>query len=498
MLNQSDDKLKQSFSWIKDYKPFQELDDDEISQISSIFIKVQFNPGDVVIKEGDMADSAYLVEEGELTLSMVGRITKHFKKGDFFGEVGLIDELPRLGTIVAEEMTTLLKINNFHLKDETKVPPKISAKIYRGLSRLVTTYIRQGDSFYREMDVLLVQDGGCAPGYNSVTAFITEYLEKEKRKVFIAAEGFKSIVSNKTIDYRCLILDFDEYQQLEHIPGLIFSPTLRESRGASFRAERFPEFKDHENQEIAAKNIMERKVKVLIGIGGNGTFGGIRDLSKLLNPDIQTFFIPVTIDSDIFGTECIGENTGVEVGAEKIRCYMADARTHRRCYIIEMMGRDGGFHALHSCLGAGAHLAVLPNSSLDILKIAQSMENHSGIVIVVAEGYKAKERKKNNFSGNAAEFFRDELLDQNIKFNQRIICESFSRDIRGASPNNLDIMLSQRMARTLTSLVINNHSGHMPAVLSGKEYSIPFDEIKTDNSVQSNLAVLADRLSKKS
>jgi 6-phosphofructokinase len=41
---------------------------------------------------------------------------------------------------------------------------------------------------------MLLQDGGCAPGYNPVTAFITEYLENEKRRVFITKEGFISLV----------------------------------------------------------------------------------------------------------------------------------------------------------------------------------------------------------------------------------------------------------------------------------------------------------------
>ena len=237
-------------------------------------------------------------------------------------------------------------------------------KIYQGFGRMATSYLRESSALYREMDVLLIMDGGCAPGYNPVTAFISEYLEKMGRKVFICAEGFKSLISNEINDYRCLIYNKALFNQLDHVPGVVFSPPLRESRGANFRSERFPEFKNAHIQKIAAKNIIERNVNILIGIGGNGTFAGIHALSKLLPARIQCFFIPVTIDSDIYGTDCIGEFTGVEVGAEKIRSYMADARTHHRFYFIEMMGAEGGYHALHSCLGAGAHLAVLPSSDL--------------------------------------------------------------------------------------------------------------------------------------
>ena len=191
----------------------------------------------------------------------------------------------------------------------------------------------------------------------------------------------------------------------------------------------------------------------MIGIGGNGTFYGTKALSDLLPKTVKSFFIPVTVDSDISGTDCIGEYTGVEVGAEKIRCYMADSRTHKRIYIIEMMGARGGYHALRSCLGADAHLAVLPKSNYNLKEIIRSMQGHTNIVIVVAEGYKANERKRIGFKGNAAEFFRDELLKAGLKTEKRIVCEGFSRDIRGAQPNNLDLMLAQRLSRNLARLI---------------------------------------------
>jgi 6-phosphofructokinase len=173
---------------------------------------------------------------------------------------------------------------------------------------------------------------------------------------------------------------------------------------------------------------------------------------------------------------------------------MADSRTHKRIYIIEMMGAHGGYHALHACLGAGAHLAVLPSSTLDLGKVARALSERENAVVVVAEGYKSEERQRTKFTGNAAEFFYRELKSAGLKTSQRVICEPFSRDIRGAAPNNLDLMLAQRMARNLTHLVQAGETKKMPAVLSGKDYDISFDQIKTDNSVQSSLSSLANRL----
>ena len=95
---------------------------------------------------------------------------------------------------------------------------------------------------------------------------------------------------------------------------------------------------------------------------------------------------------------------------------------------------------------------------------------------------------------NAAEYFYKELLATNIKIKRKVVCEPFSRDIRGAAPNNMDISLAQRMAYNVASYLRAGTSRLMPAVLSGREYAIPFNEITTDNMKEEVLTVLADRL----
>jgi 6-phosphofructokinase len=347
---------------------------------------------------------------------------------------------------------------------------------------------------FQEMDILLIQEGGCAPGYNPVTAFITYHLELQGREVFATREGFKSIVNGDAGDFIRLVYDPTLFKKLDHIPGVFHAAPLSESRGAHLRSERYRDFVRKDVQEKAAETIKAKKVKAVIAIGGNGTFKGVQTLCDMLPTSVQVFFIPVTIDSDVAGTDCIGQHTGVEIGAEKIRCYMADARTHKRIYIVEMMGANSGFHALHSCLGARAHLAVLPDSFIDFKKVIEALKKRDECVIVVAEGYKKEERERDKLSINAAEYFYKELLAAGMEINRKVICEPFSRDIRGTAPNNQDITLAQRMAYNVASYLQAGTSRLMPAVLSGKEYAIPFNEIQTDNMKEKDLLVLSDRL----
>lgn len=473
---------------------FKNLTDKEVEKIVGHLEKHSYAKDEEVFLQGDAADSMFLVESGKFLGSRFGHVTRVFEKGDIFGEIPFFSERVRTGTVHAVEEGTVYKLNYSTLEQKDCLDCDSQITLFRDLAKRLSSYLREDNALYKYMDVLIIQDGGCAPGKNSILAFLTEALEKSGRKVFIAAEGYRSVVSGRDEDFRCLVYNPKAFENLDHIPGVIFSPPLRDARGANFRSERFPEFRDVNLQKKAAQNIIDRHVKLLIAVGGNGTFGGFNALCAHLPAEIQCFFVPVTIDSDVHGTETIGQHTGVEVGAEKVHCYMADARTHHRCYVIEMMGAMGGFHALHSCIGAGAHLAVLPQSQYDMQKIAQALHERDCAVIVVAEGYGKEQRAASSFKGNAAEFFRDELFAAKLDTKMRVICEPFSRDIRGASPNNLDIALAQRMARNLTRLAKEGKSRVMPAVQANREYEIPFQQIRTDNSVELQLAALANRL----
>ncbi len=473
--------------------PFNELNGAELVLVAKGLDKITLSKGETLFSEKDKGKECYIVSSGDLLFTKMGRPLKHFKPGDFFGEIGMLDERNRMGNVSATEDTELLVYTKDSLDKLSADAPDTAVKIYRGFARLVISYLREETSLYNEFDVLLIQDGGCAPGYNPVTAYLTEFLEKSGHEIFIAAQGFRSVVRNHIEDYRYLIYSRRKYEMMERIAGVVFSPPLRESRGADFRSERYPQFKEKEIQRTAADNILKRKAKIVIGIGGNGTFAGIKALSEFL-PEIQFYFLPVTIDSDIFGTECIGQHTGVEVGAEKIRSYLADARTHDRVYFIEMMGADSGYHALHSALGAGAHLAVVPGVDYDYRKTAEAINRRTSAVIVVAEGFAKVERRASEFKGNAAEYFRLLLVQNGLETNRRIVAEPFSRDIRGAAPNNMDISLAQRMAHNLVELINSGRDRVMPATLSGKDLHIPFAEIKTDNTTGASLSHLSNRL----
>jgi len=468
------------------------LDKNDLVHLAAYFKRETFQPGERLYRSGDSGDKCYIVTSGQVRISMGETILAKYVPGDMFGEMSMLGKRAKRTNAFAAvgAPTTVVSLTDKWIGDDS-IPRVTSTKLALALARRMSN-VMEGNNLYKHMDVLIVQDGGCSPGYNTVTSMLIDNFCDVGRRVHVAREGFKSLVQGCNEDFRYAVSDSALMQKLA-LPGLVYGPQLRLERGAAFRTERFPQFKQDEMQKKAAANVMKRGVKVLVGIGGNGTFYGLRSLRKYL-PDVQFFFIPCTIDSDVSGTESIGQHTGIEVGAEKIRCYMADASTHQRCYIVELMGRDGGFHCLHSALGGVGHLAIIPGTKVPFGRLAECINQEEFTVIAVAEGYARKERKNLGFRGNAAEYLHAKLKETGRLSNKKIVTEPFSRDVRGARVNNRDVVLSSKMAFEVCTMSQLGLSGYMPAVLSDRVNRIAFEDIRTYNSCSEDDVLLADNL----
>lgn len=69
-----------------------------------------YSAGEIIFKEGDPGDSAYLVEDGCVEVNVSSTQQSHIGKGELFGEIALIDQKPRTATVRAIEDTVLIPI----------------------------------------------------------------------------------------------------------------------------------------------------------------------------------------------------------------------------------------------------------------------------------------------------------------------------------------------------------------------------------------------------
>jgi CRP/FNR family cyclic AMP-dependent transcriptional regulator len=74
----------------------------EVQEIARLFREHRFSKGEFVVKEGSRGGTFFLIECGEAAVFIRGRGRTTLKPGDYFGEIALIDEGPRMATITAD------------------------------------------------------------------------------------------------------------------------------------------------------------------------------------------------------------------------------------------------------------------------------------------------------------------------------------------------------------------------------------------------------------
>ena len=85
--------------------------------------------------------------------------------------------------------------------------------------------------------------------------------------------------------------------------------------------------------------------------------------------------VPKTIDNDLFSTDyTFGFQTAVQIATESVDKLVTTAASHNRVLIMEVMGRDAGWIALHSSVGGGADVCIIPEIPYDPTKIVKRLK----------------------------------------------------------------------------------------------------------------------------
>lgn len=348
--------------------------------------------------------------------------------------------------------------------------------------------------------LLLVFDGGDAPGYASVAVALTEEAVKRGFEVWAATEGFRSLTGDALAAprfERLIVGREDRYTLLSKgIPARSMGRRVRDA-GSDFRSERYVGFLDPSRQDEAAATVRAQGFTHVACVGGNGTFEGARALVPRL-AGLPIGFVNVSIDNDLSGDRAIGFFSGVEAGATEARGLYEDAYTHKRTYLLEMMGNRSGRHALHCGVAARAHLIVLPFFDLpsDVLaEIAGALAATSHALVVVAEGYAAEARKGSSLSASAhlaAQLAEHGLRDRKDK---RVIAEPFSRYLRGVQPAYVDVSTAYLKASLLVDGFDAGRSEIMPYVLATNDVGLrAFADVTREDAVEPALLPLLTRL----
>jgi CRP-like cAMP-binding protein len=84
---------------------------DTVERLAGKLVRFVVPAGATIIREGQISDRFYVIESGRVAVSHGDTVIRHENPGDFFGEIGLLRDVPRTATVTAEELTVVLALD---------------------------------------------------------------------------------------------------------------------------------------------------------------------------------------------------------------------------------------------------------------------------------------------------------------------------------------------------------------------------------------------------
>ncbi len=130
-----------------------DLPDSTIRAVADLCDSTEYDAGEVIFREGDQGDRLYIVLSGEVQVwKNHGRedasLLSRYGAGRFFGEMALVDELPRSATSVAVERTLLVYLRREEFRGLVRRFPDVALSVMRSLSAIVR---ESNDSFVADL-----------------------------------------------------------------------------------------------------------------------------------------------------------------------------------------------------------------------------------------------------------------------------------------------------------------------------------------------------------
>ena len=231
---------------------------------------------------------------------------------------------------------------------------------------------------------------------------------------------------------------------------------------------RSDDFMNDSGRQRAVATCKMLGLEAIVAIGGDGTFRGALELSRLGIPVVG---IPATIDNDVGCTNyTIGFDSACNTAIECIDKLRDTMQSHERCSVVEVMGRNAGFLALYVGIAVGATAVLVPEHPIDFQKdvverIQESrLAGNTHFMIVVAEG-----------AGSAVEIGKK--LHEAIGIEPRITVLGHIQ--RGGSPTGRDRETATRMGYYAVKALVEGRSNCIIGTQEGGIVEIPIEEALT-------------------
>ncbi len=248
--------------------------------------------------------------------------------------------------------------------------------------------------------------------------------------------------------------------------------------------------------EEIIQGIKRLNLDALLVLGGDGTMRSAHELYLKGAPIIG---VPKTIDNDIGGTEVtFGFDTAVTTATEAIDKLHTTAEAHHRVMVLELMGRNAGFIALHAGVSGGADVILIPEIPFKyksvIAKVQQRVDRgYLFSIIAVSEGAQPHSGEQ-VFSRQGDEIYVPRLGGVGQVVGEHIEKAGFETRVtvlghlqRGGSPTPFDRWLATRYGAAAVRLAAQEKFDRMVSLQAGKIVDVSIVEaIATPKRVDLN------------
>jgi CRP-like cAMP-binding protein len=101
----------------------------DLEFVASRTDEVQVPAGRQLVRQGQPADTFYVLLEGEADLTVDGQPRPHLKPGDFFGEISMLDRGPATATVVTRTPARLMVMSHSQFRDAIKGNEDLLAQV---------------------------------------------------------------------------------------------------------------------------------------------------------------------------------------------------------------------------------------------------------------------------------------------------------------------------------------------------------------------------------
>jgi ATP-dependent phosphofructokinase / diphosphate-dependent phosphofructokinase len=333
--------------------------------------------------------------------------------------------------------------------------------------------------------ILVLTGGGDCPGLNAVIRGINKRARREKGwEVYGSIEAFNGVFKDPPEIIRLT----SAKTAGTHIKGGTILKTTNKGNPLKFpnpQPDGTVKFTDRSDELV--KRLKDLQFDAVINIGGDGS----QKISKVLfDKGVPIIGVPKTIDNDLAATDVtFGFQTAVQIATDSFDKLVTTAESHHRVMIMEVMGRDAGWIALHTAIAGGAELCLIPEIPYEVKKIAKRIDlrykkGRGFVNIVIAEGAKPKagtltsrEAEKGSEHvrlGGVAYELSKQLKEAGCKAEIRETVLGHVQ--RGGSPIAFDRILASMLGVKAVELVLDKQFGKMVSFKNNAITAVTLDE----------------------